>query len=142
MAFYHRTLQLLNFLNVVMTGISLLMKENQQMLSIMILAKLSTVFLHYKFAQQLKSNNFCYYTVKWLLAFLNNRTQAVKCNNSVSSSVPVISGTPKDSVCGHLIFILFINDLPSVYSPFKIRLYADDVKIYFCITKPSDRIIL
>ena len=53
---------------------------------------------HDKFAHKLKSYNFCDNTVKWLLAFLTNRTQAVICYNSVSSSVPVTWGTPEGSV--------------------------------------------
>ena len=108
----------------------------------MILAKLSTVFRMINLLISLKSHNFCNNTVTWLLAFLTNRTQAVKCKNSVSSSVPVASCTPECSVCGPLIFILFIKDLPSICSPSKIKLYVNDIKIYFYFTKPSDRMFL
>ena len=92
MAYCHRTLQLLNFLNVVMTGIRQLVKENQEMLSILILAKLSTVFRIINLPISL--NHVTFVITLALIAFLTNRTWAVNCNTSVSSSVSVTAGTP------------------------------------------------
>ena len=41
----------------------------------------------------------------------------------------VISGVPKGSILGPLLFIMFINDLPSVVSS-SIFMFADDAKIF------------
>ena len=76
--------------------------------------------LQNKFAHKLKSYNFSDNTVKWLLAFLTIRTHALKCNNTVSS-VSLTLSNPEGSVCGSLIFIFFINNLPSICLPWLLQ---------------------
>jgi hypothetical protein len=55
----------------------------------------------------------------------------VKVNNDLSETIQQLSGIPEGSVLGPICFVLFINDLTSVVKYCKIKLYADDVKIYF-----------
>ena len=63
------------------------------------------------------------------------------CNNSTSSTCKVQSGVPQGSVLGPLLFLIFINDMPScVSSP--IKLFADDSKLYRGIQSMSDVEIL
>lgn len=79
--------------------------------------------------------------LSWIRAFLNNRSQFVSVNNTSSSPAPVTSGVPQGSVLGPLLFLIFINDLPSCVSS-SISLFADDCVLYREITNTSDVAIL
>ena len=74
----------------------------------------------------------------WLKAFLTSRRQRVVVNGRFSSWLPVTSGVPQGSVLGPLLFLLFINDISSVISHSKVKLFADDVTIYKEISSPDD----
>ncbi len=67
---------------------------------------------------------------KWIKSFLSNRTQKVKCNNSLSDVKLISAGTPQGSVLSALLFILFINDIFQLETDFiDIFLYADDTAV-------------
>ena len=53
----------------------------------------------------------------------------------------MVSGVPQGTVLGPLLFLLHINDLPSVVSS-KVRLFADDCLIYTNIKNKEDQIAL
>ena len=63
-------------------------------------------------------------------AYLTNRSQFVKINQSLSSRLPVTSGVPQGSVLGPLLFIIFVNDIADDVANSCFYLFADDLKIF------------
>ena len=77
--------------------------------------------------------------ITWIESFLCHRTQRVRINGVLSNSQNVLSGIPQGTVLGPLLFIIFINDLPDACTNLsKIFLFADDAKLYKCISDISD----
>ena len=75
----------------------------------------------------------------WLTDFLSSRTQKVVFEGKASKDTPVLSGVPQGTVLGPLLFLAYINDLPSYVSPkTKVRLFADDSAVYREINSIDD----
>ena len=67
--------------------------------------------------------------LKLIANYLDNRKQCVKINNSRSEFRDVTSGVPQGSLLGPLLFLIYINDLPTVASESECFGYADDCKL-------------
>ena len=67
--------------------------------------------------------------------YLNNMKQRFVINGSSSDFLPIESDGPQGSVLGHLLFLIYINDL-EVGIKSKIIFFADDTMIYSIATNP------
>jgi hypothetical protein len=68
--------------------------------------------------------------LKWLLSYLSQRTQKVSFNGCISNALHVNTGVPQGSILGPLLFLIFVNDVPSTITHSKISMYADDTTMY------------
>ena len=77
----------------------------------------------------------------WITDYLTDRSQKVVINGRESRCIPVSSGIPQGSVLGPILFIMFINDLPSVADS-QMKLFADDTKLYRTVDTKTDADLL
>ena len=56
--------------------------------------------------------------LKLISNYLSNRTQAVKVSDSISSRRKISIGIPQGSTLSSVLFLLYVNDLPSISSRF------------------------
>jgi hypothetical protein len=68
--------------------------------------------------------------VNWFRTCLSNRKSQVPVSGILSSPFEVLSGVPRGSVLGPLLFKVFINNLCDVVAHSKYLLFAGDIKIY------------
>ena len=88
-----------------------------------LLAKLESIFLVRGTALQ------------WLLSYLSCR-QTVRVSASLSDPLPVVSGVPQGSILGQLLFLTYVNDLPSLVPD--VSRFADDTALLCSDSSPSN----
>ena len=77
----------------------------------------------------------------WIEDFLTHRRQRVVMNSAKSEWANILSGIPQRSVLGPLLFLLYINDLPSVVRLY-IKIFTDDTKLFSAIKDEYDSEVL
>ena len=69
--------------------------------------------------------------LEWFSSFLRGRQQRVRVRSSLSEYMSVSVGVPQGSILGPILFLFYVNDLPSVSTTYETLLFADDTTFIF-----------
>jgi len=98
---------------------------------------------HPKLFHKLKAYGITGNLLAWIEDLLTGRTQRVKVGIALSLLSFIRSGVIQGSSIGFLLFLMFINDLIEIFeNEVRIKMFADDLKIYTVITTSSDENML
>ena len=75
-------------------------------------------------------------TAKWFESYLNGRMQCTSCGSELSDLLSVTHGVPRGSILGPLLFLIYINELPTFIKHSEVALYADDA-VLNCHDRPA-----
>ena len=81
-------------------------------------------------------------TLQWISSFLHGRTQQVLVDGCTSEKLNILSGVPQGTILGPLLFLIYVNDLPTVCKSSKATLFANDTLFYSHIANDGDSIKL
>ena len=95
------------------------------------LSKAFDTLNHEKLLSKLQALGIYGIELNWSTDYLSDRVQSVHYQNGLSDPNPIVSGVPQGSILGPLLFVLFVNVLPSVVSQCNVMMYADDTVMIF-----------
>ena len=72
-----------------------------------------------------------------LETYLSGRFRRVVLNGKTSSWRPVLAGVPQGSIMGTLLFLIYINDLPSELKS-NVKLFADDTSLFTVVKDKNE----
>ena len=90
-------------------------------------SKTFDVINHLVLLDKLQFNGMPQHMVRWIAAFLLDRSQQVKIENYYSYSSSPNGGVPQGTLAGPIFFLLYINDLETRVALYK---YVDDSTLY------------
>ena len=76
----------------------------------------------------------------WISNYLTNRRQFVQFGTTRSRLEPMICGVPQGLILSPLLFIIYINGLPSASDMVKTLLFADDTSLFHSHKDPDQTI--
>ena len=97
---------------------------------------------HKLLIHKLQSFGFHSNLLQWFNAYLTGREQRVVVDGANSDWLPVLSGVPQGSILGPMLFLCYINDMPSSTQNSTIALFADDSKCFRTIQDTNDCLLL
>ena len=97
---------------------------------------------HFLLIDKLASVGFGGQLLSWLFSYITGRFQHVRVGDVLSKTVFASSGVPQGSHLGPILFLLFVDDIREVTRNSKFFMFADDLKLFKCISCPSDSLDL
>ena len=89
-----------------------------------------------------KVNGFGGNLLRWFRSYVTNRKQCVTVLGGKSNSLSITSGVPQGFILGPVLFLLYVNDLPSSVNTSQVAMFADDTKLFREMTQNNFRTIL
>ena len=80
-------------------------------------------------------------TIDWIEQWLTDRRQCVVVDGKVSNWKSGLNGVPQGSVLGHLLFLIYINDLDDNITS-NVLTFADDTKVFRKVNNTGDKLHL
>ena len=75
--------------------------------------------------------------IDWFQSYLVDRQQSVEIGGMISEPAIITCGVPQGSILGPLLFLIYVNDIPSA-ARCKSLLYADDTALIISGTNTKD----
>lgn len=106
---------------------------NNKLLSLLLLLDFSKAFNKINISilcKKLKEQfHFSSSACNLIYSYMSDRLQCVGIDGKFSDFLPTFSGVPQGSILGPLLFLLYINDLPTVVTNSQVFIFADDVQL-------------